>query len=588
MVHNPYVAGLLSRIEHRYSIDRASMTMSAWIATNTFLKKKPFSFDNYAFQQAIVDDLHPNLDVVKCSQVGLTEVQIRKALALVVRNNGINGIFTMPNDKMFKRVSQTRVQPTIEGSPVFNPEGSKDWTRSMGILQFDQSFLYVTGATEGDATSISADFVFNDEVDLTDQQMLALFNSRLQHSLMRINQRFSTPTHVGYGIDKSFSGSDQHEYMCRCHACRHWNVPDFSLKFVHIPGLPDYVEDLSEIDVKINDLIDLGGAYVMCERCQAPLDLDNVDMREWVPRHPNRIDARGYYVRPFVTSKLDVAYIVQQLLKYKERDFLRGWYNTVLGKAHTDANARLSEADIRANFIHQQPLPLSPEDPVCLGIDVGLTCHVVIGKVTPLGIVIAQFLTVPADQLVQWVQEFASKHRLVSGAMDRHPYTPTANAVFEVTQGKVYPVEYRGEKEINPKKDELGNITYFQANRTLLIDEAVKRIRKRELPMAGYGNYDHVVIEHLRDMVRDEKPEEEATWIKLNGNDHYFHAIGFLLFSTRIQSVLDFLSDADSRFMHGLIGVDMKPPGDVLYGASKKHRDNLFRGGSEVRSWRMP
>ncbi|TGR74085.1 hypothetical protein EN836_33470, partial [Mesorhizobium sp. M1C.F.Ca.ET.193.01.1.1] len=79
--------------------------MSDFICANTTLRKKPFSLKGYEFQRAIIDDLHLNLSVIKCSQVGLTEVQIRKFLSFLKRTNGVNGIFSLPNDEMYKRVS---------------------------------------------------------------------------------------------------------------------------------------------------------------------------------------------------------------------------------------------------------------------------------------------------------------------------------------------------------------------------------------------------------------------------------------------------------------------------------------------------
>jgi hypothetical protein len=574
---NPFTQALVTRLENRYAIDRVDMSMSAWIEANTKLKKKPFSLEGHHFQRAIIDDMHPNMDVVKCSQVGLTEVQLRKMLAFLVRNVGVKAIFTLPNDKMYRRVSQTRIQPMIKESAVFNPEGSRDWTRSMDLMQFDQSFLYITGATEGDATSIDADAVFNDEVDLTDQKMLSLFQSRMQASSWKISQRFSTPSHVGFGIDKGYGSSDQMEYMCRCHQCRHWNIPDFTRDFIHLPGLPDHLQDLSHIDDRVLDKLDLDDAYVMCEKCGASLDLDNSDMRAWVPRYPERSKfARGYYVRPFVTSTLDIHYILQQLQKYKQRDYIRGWYNTVLGKAFTDGHSRLRESDIRANFVHPGEIEIGPNDPCALGIDVGLICHVVIGKLTPSGLAVAKFLTVPSDEIEGWVADFAETHNLVGGAMDRQPYTPTANAVFEASKGKVYPVEYRGQKEINAVKDEVNDIQYFQANRTLLIDEVVKRVRKHKLPMAGYEHFDHLVVEHLRDMVREEEDEKEAKWVKLNGNDHYFHALGFLCFAARIDTMIENLNDADPRTLIGVLGFDMKNSNDVLCGTSRRTREKLL------------
>lgn len=583
---NLHTSNLVARLQNRYSIDRIDMTMSNWIEENTRLKKKPFSFADYYFQKEIVDDMHPNLDVMKCSQVGLTEVQLRKALAFVNRYNGVKAIFTLPNEKMFKRVSKTRLQPIVQQSPVFNPEGSGDWTRSMDLMQFDQSFLYITGATEGDATSIDADAVFNDEVDLTNQQMLALFNSRMQNSSHRLSQRFSTPTHVGFGIDKGYSESDQREYMCRCSACNHWNIPEVTRSFLHLPGLPDDMEEIWHLDAKHMPLLDLDAAYVMCERCHAPLDLDNPEMRSWVARYAERSKfAHGYFVRPFVTSRLDIEYVLSQLLKYKQRDFIRGWHNTVLGQAYTDGNSRLSEVDIKANFQGPSDIPFNSTDPLVIGIDAGLTCHVTIGKLTSQGPVIAKFLTVGADDLVGWVEDFCEGHNVVTGSMDRFPYTPTANAVFEVSKGKIFPVEYRGAKEINPIKNEHGDVVYFQANRTLLIDAVAAQVRKHKLPMGGYGAFEHIVVEHLRDMVREEEPEAEATWKKLNGNDHYFHALGFMLFSLRITDVIDLLNDADPRTMIGVLGVDTKSSSSSLY-RTGRHTPHNLNGGMSMLGYR--
>ncbi len=307
------------------------MLMSDWIVKNTRLRKRPFSFAGYEFQRQIVDDMHPNMSVIKCSQIGLTEIQIRKFLAFLARNVGVSAIFTLPDDAMYKRVSQTRVKPLVESEAVFNMQTSEKPIRSMALYQINQSFGYFTGNKEGDATSINADALFHDEVDLSDQEMLALFQSRLQGSDYRITQGFSTPTYEGFGVDAGFKVSDQHEYMCRCTKCGHHNIPAFTPDFVTIPGLSGDINDLSEIDAEIASHLDLGAAYVRCENCGARLELHEPSLREWVPRYPGRRQ-RGYRVTPFATPRLTVEYIVDQLLQYKQRDALRRWYNTVLGE----------------------------------------------------------------------------------------------------------------------------------------------------------------------------------------------------------------------------------------------------------------
>ena len=540
---NDHLKELLARLQNRYSVDSLEMTMGDWLCSNTTLRGRPFSFKRYPFQRAIADDLHPNMDVIKPSQVGLSEIQVRKALAFLARNRGTTLIFTMPNEKMFERMSTTRILPIVKEEKVFNLEtrsGEKP-TRSRGLIQVGSSFMYVTGATEGDATSISADVVFNDEVDLTDQQMLALFNSRLQNSDWKINQRFSTPTFNNFGVDQGYQVSDSREYLCKCDACGHWNLPLFSRAFVDIPGLPDDLEHLHEIDESLIDTgrLDLVNAQVVCERCRAPLDLGREENREWVAQFPSRTLARGYRVRPFSTDRLGPDYILAQLLKYKARDYIRGWYNTVLGEAFTGGNARLSDADINLCFTARSMRPIVEKDtPTWIGIDMGQTCHMVVGQGDSIETLhVVEFRTIPVEELLSVVEELLATYNVIGGAVDRHPYTPTADALWSLSQGRILPIEYRGQKELNLIKDELDleTVKYAQANRTGLIDEVARLVRQHRIRFSGYGQQKTTITEHLKDMVRDENPEKPATWVKLTGNDHYFHALAFLIGGVKLK-----------------------------------------------------
>ena len=140
---NQHVQELLSRIKNRYSVDSINMSMGDWICQNTHLRGRPFSFQRYPFQEQIVNDLHPNMDVIKPSQIGLSEVQVRKALAFLARNRGTSLIFTLPNEAMFERMSTTRILPIVKEEKVFNLEtrsGEKP-TRSRAIIQIGSSFM---------------------------------------------------------------------------------------------------------------------------------------------------------------------------------------------------------------------------------------------------------------------------------------------------------------------------------------------------------------------------------------------------------------------------------------------------------------
>lgn len=571
---NPYIQELIARIDRRFSVDSTTMTLGDWITQNTTIRGKPFSFSDYAFQKQIVDDEHPNLDCIKPSQVGLSECQVRKTLGFLARNRGTTAIFTLPTEQMMKRTSTTRILPIVQEDQVFNLEtrtGEKP-ARSMGLIQVGTSFMFVTAANENAATSIAADMVMIDEIDLSDQKMVALFQSRLQNSSYKISQRFSTPTFSNFGIDKGFSVSDQHEYLCRCLACNHWNNPVFQPQFLHIPGMPSDINDLTELDVHhVDEGMDLLNAYVKCEKCSAPLPLGDSSYREWVPQFPTRDHHRGYRVSPFSTDRLSIQYIVTALFRYKDRDFLRGWRNTVLGEAFIDGNSRLSEADISACFTGQMSVPdVDPHKPTWIGLDIGQTCHGVVAQGDHIDdLHVVRFETIPVKNLVSWVEEMQATYNLIGGAVDRFPYTPQADELRDITQGKIVPVEYRGQKPLNFVKDPVTeDVTHVQANRTQAMDTVARAVRRKLVRFSGYGSDKSVITEHLRDQVRDESPEKEATWTKLTGNDHFAHALIFLLLGIQLKDTQRQLFE-DPRSTIALLGVNTPGLGSNLIGQVK-------------------
>lgn len=546
-----FLDNLISQAEQRFSIDSINMPTSEWITNNTTIKRRPFSYADYEFQKRIVDDWHPNLDVVKISQVGITEIQVRKALSFVVRNDGTSAIYSLPNEDMYKRVSDTRVKPIINSDKVFNTPQDKEAkaVRSQGTMQFGQSFLYIVPAIESAATSIPADVVINDEVDLSDQQMLTLFGSRMQNSKYKIHQRFSTPTFPSFGIDLNWKTSDQHFYMCKCSKCNHWQHPEFTPKFIHIPGIDTLeFDNLTLLTQDYMDRLQLESAYVRCEKCHEPLVLDDPSLREWVSRFPSRVNSRGYRIGPFSTSRLDVNYIVQSMWKYQRREFIRGFYNTVLGLPYSDGTMQIPKEDIELCLADTNIPSISKSDRLWVGIDMGQICHITLGRSLEDGTLeIVRVYEVHVDNIVEHCAELITKYNIVGGATDRHPYTPTAKDIFKVSNGKILPVEYRGSKNINLVKDEYDQLSHAQVDRTWFLDNFAGLIRKHKLRISGYGHKKETLIQHYRDMVREEKDGQPAVWAKLTGEDHYLHSGAFMAIAQHLHGVQAYRDDSDNR-----------------------------------------
>jgi hypothetical protein len=516
-----------------------AVPLNDWIESYTTYRRRPFSYNRYPFQQKIAGDDHNNLTVIKCSQIGLTEIQVRKFFAMLRRNNGISGIFSLPNDDMRKRLYTTRMAPILQADEIFNPLMGDKPVRRQDLVQIGDSFGYITGCTEGEATSIPADMLFHDELDLSPQDIIGLYQSRLQGSDMKITQSFSTPTFMGFGVDRQYSLSDQHQYLVRCEACNHWQFPIFDHRFIHVPKLEFEVEKLTDLTAEQIADLDLSGAFVKCEKCRKPLDLGNPEFREWVAAIPSRSQMRGYKVNPFSTDRLGLDYIFHQLSQYKEKENLKGFYNTVLGEPYTESSAQIQKHEIEKCFTSSpNPPDVGKDMGVFMGIDMGQMCHIVL-----LGDTLADgkepfiyFDIVNIHQLAERIADLRKIYSIVQCCVDRYPYTPTVDAFRDMTNGLVMPVHFGGNAIIMPKKDEGNNLIYYTANRTVTLDRVRTSISNELAVIGGYGPYRDTIVTHLRDMVRDESPEKEPEWKKLNGNDHFFFAMSYAMLAKRVSN----------------------------------------------------
>lgn len=528
----------------------------SWINKNTTLNGVPFTCDRYPFQRKILEDMSTNLSCIKCSQIGLTELQLRKALALVTRNPYRNLIYTLPDRNMRQRVYQGRMKSMIEDTPAFNPPYKEKPSRSMEITQIGSSFLMLFPANEEAATSQPADIVFNDEVDLSDQQVLSLFNSRMQGSDWRMNQKFSTPTYTAFGISASYEISDQHQYLFKCPHCNHWQMPTFSNSFIRVPGLPDgLLEDFAEFDFAWVDKynIDITKTHAVCEACERPVEYGDPAQHNWVSKFPSR-GRRGYRVTPFSTSQLTPAYILSQLQEYKLNDNMKGFKNTVLGIEHEDAEERLPEALLRERFTGQmeQIFPSQNsrygETRYFIGIDMGSICHITVGCANSIAHVeTVHFQTVSAHDLAKTVETLNESYKFSKGFIDRMPLITDAEKVRDATHKVIMPmmyVENAGPVLIDDALDEYQIISYVKAQRTPHLDKLVNAIKAGRLRFSGYGVHKDNIIFHLRDMVRkvmDENGEKMPRWVKMTKNDHWFHSLGYMY-----QAVYQFYEGADN------------------------------------------
>ena len=567
----------LERLKSRIIEGRTNKSIGDWVCENTtFGNGKHFSFTRHKFQKDILNDMHPNMCVKKLSQMGITEISIRKSIAFLSRNPGTNVLYTFPDINMKKRNSQTRFKPIFDRD--FPLERGSTQIRNNDIMQLGNSFLYVSANVESDATSTPVDMIINDEYDLSDQEFLALVNSRIQHSNFKIKQGFSTPTFDNYGISLEYSTSDQREFWCQCPHCNHWQIPMYNLDNVYIPNLPDSVADLrTDIDPTLAASLDLDNGYVKCAKCGKPLDLGDEAKREWVAKYPERTHSRGYWIRPFSSDLLSIKYLVTTMADFVKKDQIRRGVNTVLGEEYADKNARLELKDIVECMQDSRIPDISKDKPCFVGIDVGVNCHLVIST-NESDVVL--FEVVQFDRLLDRLKELDEKYNIVCGAIDRHPQIILSNMVRDWSEKRIYPVVYGQNRDVEPHTELDGNIDYYTINRTNDLDTIKDLINTHKMKFYGYGNLKSTIIEHLRDMFRDDGEDgAQPRWKKLTGNDHFFHALGYSFVARKMWNVINMTGEIEDRCCIDLVGVSDK---NSLYNDNLLSYDN---NKNRIRRW---
>jgi hypothetical protein len=268
-----------------------------------------------------------------------------------------------------------------------------------------------------------------------------------------------------------------------------------------------------------------------------------------------------------------------QLREYRKLDNFAGFSRTVLGEPYSDANSKLTEEAIRAVMKDGRRPEIGAEVPIAVGIDIGNTCHLTYGPLVGDQPQPTAFELVPANDIVERVKNLCNSHHVICGAVDRHPFIPTADAIMAASGGRIMPTEYRGNALINVVLDEMKEIPILaQVNRTSAIDAVVKAVRQKTMMLEGYAGYESMLLEHLQDMVRVEEPEKPATWEKLNGNDHFFHALAFLLVSPKIHNVKMMKITSELRTMVDLVGPTstlIDPPKQPNLGFQSRRLDSL-------------
>lgn len=526
-------------------LGRHSMaTLAKWITENTTLGGDPFSFVDHEFQEPIVSDTSQEVAVQKCSQVGVSEVTVRLALAMVNVVSPMTAIYTLPTAKFSAKFVRTRVDPVIQGSPAMreNIHRSND---NSEMKQFGDSFIYFNGAASSNAPiSIPADVIINDETDFSDQEVLSQYTSRLTHSKWKIIRKFSTPTLPGFGVNKSFSESRRHYNLCRCCHCNHWFMPSY---YDHV-RVPDYKGDLRDVTKAVLARIRWNEAYVACPKCANPVDL-NKEYREVVCENPGeQLVGAGYQVTPFDAPRIiKVGDLIRSSTNYAR---IQDFVNFGLGLPMEDSEATLTRTDLERLYVRA----LAGSNSVyVMGVDVGNVYHFVIAAVDGFDdMLVVHTERVPMGRAKERYHALRNQYRVVCSVIDSNPHSETVMSL-QTQDPNLYAAVYMRSRSllthnvVDKEKDkEEGQdfVRQVNINRSKAFDGYMSYMRDNHLALCEPDSEEEkeTFIQHHVSMKRvkvfdPESEELSYSWQKTDGEDHYHHASLYCWIAGKIRGV---------------------------------------------------
>jgi len=547
--------GFLERVKLSASQNRSLDFLPEWLCENTahpMNSSKKWSFEDHEFQIDIARSTSHRQTVKKCSQVGLSELAARKALALATLRQGIQLIYTLPTGAFAQMFAKTRIDPIIENSPAISAIADPD-TNNTKLKRIGSSFMHFVGTYSASAPiSIPASYVISDETDFSDQSVLSEFNSRLGHQKESesFNIKFSTPTVEGYSVSAEYDLSSQARYGVQCTHCNKWQIPDF-LDHVVIPNNDKPIRELNRHDIAAMDIL-LGKAYLSCPGCKKDLTeaLLNPERRGWVHKFPDKQkDHEGFQVVPFDVAAVNpVSRTLRQLLDYKR---IGSWYNFKLGETYSDDTTKFNIQVMKNNTVVTSKLGVSG---AVMGVDVGKISWVMVavpftntstGDVEQLDvidlIVIDTTKLGPDESLGKEIVKIANKYFVSVVVVDAAPDFTTAQHVHKLyltgqAYGNYYVNDSTFAKDMSHWKVDDRKGVCLSA-RTASIDDLCDNVNSGRVKFP-VSKHMETVYTHFDALKRVEGPDgTDARWVKRDkAEDHWCHTGNYTLLAAQIAS----------------------------------------------------
>ena len=456
------------------------------------------------------------------------------------RNYGINIGYILPTVEMVQKFVGSKVNGIARENPIIST-----WMKdkdSITLKQIDKNFIHYLGAmTERSAIMLSLDMLVADEYDKAPQEILEIYDSRLQHSNFGYKWVFSNPTHPDFGVD------------------RFWNVSDKKMWHITHDCGKTYVMDESCINYTTEQYV--------CPECKNVITSEQIRMGSWIATAHG--EWSGYWI-PLWINPVVKASVIAEHKRLKTNEY---FYNFVAGLPYVNVNDALTEKALDRCLT---PVPNSQAGRVIIGVDTGHNIH---------------YTMMNKEGVFYHGYCPSVEEASMSGRKNYDPYTEIENRMVEyprsiliADQGgdligiRKLQAKYSGRvflcwfsKETRTKQlirwgenDERGKVL---ADRNRVIQMIVDQINEQRITFNGSKSDWQPFFEHALNIYRvkeitgtEEDPQYGWRWVwKRKGPDHWFLSlvyalIGFDRFQDDLAQIIskdDFLKGVPTGYEEG-------------------------------------
>lgn len=401
------------------------------------------SFRDRTFLIDILEDKSQFQAILKSPQIGMTVLQLIKSFWWAYFEHK-DIIYTLPTETMVQEAAGGKINRIIAQNPIF-----LEWTKDKDSVEqkgVGQNIIHYRG-TQTPPLMTSSQTNIHDEVDASNREHIAMYETRLAANPDGSRWYFSHPSIVGAGIDEFWGKSDQKEWFIDCPHCK-------ESQFLEWPFS-----------------IDQERQCYQCKFCFGELSNDIRRRGKWRKLY-QEAEYSGYHISQLMCPWIPASKIIKD---FKEKD-PQYFYNFTLALPYADAKSKVTLETIKGLLTDIN----DRTGRVIMGVDTGIKIRWVVGDKNGL------FNMGECESYEELQREF-DKYKDCICVMDKGGDIIGSQEFAHKNAGRVFLCYFQHDKQsldlIKWHKD--ADYGLVSADRNRLIQMVVDEMADKRIPLYG-------------------------------------------------------------------------------------------------------